>query len=324
MMTMGAGPSAPPVQQAEGTANLWIDSDGGTCTRQSSPAAYSNAAACGSFNAAYVAATSGDTVGVTGTISSEQRFAGAGSSGTSAGTKTLTFQGAAGNKVFAIHIGSPNLTFDGVNLDADAGEVSGGRALFENGGEGFVFKNATVGDTTDSKGALLDGEFVTGAETMTFDNVDFHDVRIVGEGVHTECIQALYMPNFVLTNSTFTNCAIMDLSLGYPDFWNPLPPAYGDVTIEGNTFGTSRTEGEACCAAISLAFWQTDEAVDVGDPGFDDDIDDFGEMNNWIVRNNYLEPGSSFVERLDNVTSGTGNTICGNTGDFPTAYKVSC
>lgn len=62
MMTMGAGPTAPPTQQAQGTANLWIDTNGGTCTRQSSPAAYNNAAACSGPDTAYAAASPGDLI----------------------------------------------------------------------------------------------------------------------------------------------------------------------------------------------------------------------------------------------------------------------
>lgn len=47
-------------------ANLWVDTSGGTCTRSSSPAAYSDAAACGSLDAAYQAASCDDTVLVKG------------------------------------------------------------------------------------------------------------------------------------------------------------------------------------------------------------------------------------------------------------------
>jgi hypothetical protein len=44
------------------TANLWIDANGGTCTRSGSPAAYDDAAACGTFDAANDVCESGDTV----------------------------------------------------------------------------------------------------------------------------------------------------------------------------------------------------------------------------------------------------------------------
>ena len=50
------------VALAQSTANLWIDSNGGTCTRSASPAAYVGAAACSSFTAAYNAALGGDTI----------------------------------------------------------------------------------------------------------------------------------------------------------------------------------------------------------------------------------------------------------------------
>lgn len=44
------------------TANLWIDTNGGTCTRQSTPATYSDAAACSSMDVAINACTAGDTI----------------------------------------------------------------------------------------------------------------------------------------------------------------------------------------------------------------------------------------------------------------------
>jgi chitodextrinase len=47
------------------TANLWIDKNGGSCTRSATPVAYSDTSACGSFQAAINAAQPGDTVLVT-------------------------------------------------------------------------------------------------------------------------------------------------------------------------------------------------------------------------------------------------------------------
>ena len=45
-------------------ANVWIDANGGTCVDNASEAAYADASACGSWNAAYLAADPGDTVRV--------------------------------------------------------------------------------------------------------------------------------------------------------------------------------------------------------------------------------------------------------------------
>lgn len=58
VVTGGPGPAP------SGTAQLWVDTNGGSCTRQASPAAYSDPQACGSFQAAIAAASPGDTVRV--------------------------------------------------------------------------------------------------------------------------------------------------------------------------------------------------------------------------------------------------------------------
>jgi hypothetical protein len=47
-----------------GLANLWMDSDGGTCTRSASLVAYVNAAACGDLDTAITAASCGDTINI--------------------------------------------------------------------------------------------------------------------------------------------------------------------------------------------------------------------------------------------------------------------
>jgi hypothetical protein len=47
-----------------GTANLWVDTNGGTCTRSATRVAWADAAACASFQEAWSAALAGDTIGV--------------------------------------------------------------------------------------------------------------------------------------------------------------------------------------------------------------------------------------------------------------------
>lgn len=55
----GGGGPAP-----SGTANLWVDTNGGTCTRQASPAAYLDSAACSSIQTSVAACngSTGDTI----------------------------------------------------------------------------------------------------------------------------------------------------------------------------------------------------------------------------------------------------------------------
>jgi len=66
-------PPTPPPAPASGTANLWVDLNGGSCTRQGTAAAYVDALTCGSWNAAYQAASPGDTVLVRGGTYASQR-----------------------------------------------------------------------------------------------------------------------------------------------------------------------------------------------------------------------------------------------------------
>jgi hypothetical protein len=53
-------PDPPPV--GDGLANVWVDADGGTCTRSSTAIAYSTATACATPQSACSAATGGDVV----------------------------------------------------------------------------------------------------------------------------------------------------------------------------------------------------------------------------------------------------------------------
>ena len=58
-------PPPSPVPPSAGRANMWVDANGGSCSRSAAGAAYSDAAACASLNAAYQAASAGDLVQVT-------------------------------------------------------------------------------------------------------------------------------------------------------------------------------------------------------------------------------------------------------------------
>ena len=279
-----------------GAANLWIDSSGGSCIRQASAGSYSDAQACGSFAAAYGAAASGDVIRVRAGSYGAQFFAGGVGSSQPRGTKTLTFIGEPGNVIRQIHFGSSGLVFDGIRIDAGATKTSG--AAFENSGASFQFKNGSIGNVRDEKGAMLNGP------NMVFDNVLFHDVVLVTSGVHLECIMALWNQGMVIRNSTFRNCGIMDASIGIGDYWSPPPPPYTQVTLENNFFGNSRFDGGGCCAAYSLALWATKMP----------EGSDYGVLDNWRIVGNHFETGSGVIVRpRDNGTS----VICGNTGNVP-------
>jgi hypothetical protein len=291
-------PVAPTVPLV-GTANLWVSPSGGSCTRRATPGGLVAAQACSSFAAAYAAASSGDTVGVTGTLG-PQLFAGSYDSRQAAGTKTITFRGSAGNLVRQVHSGSPNITYDGLNVDAGGAQTSG--AAFENGGGAFVtFRNGRIGNVSNEKAALVDGSHVT------LQNVVFHDAVSKQDGVHMECLYAIVVPNLTVTNSTFTNCAVMDLFFTYGDWWTPLPPPYGKVTLEGNRFEKPRDTNGACCLYYGLYAGNTASPAP-------------GPITGWRVRNNWFQ---SSVAGFDNRTV-TGSTFCGNIGAAPNAWHSGC
>jgi hypothetical protein len=216
-------------------ANLWIDTNGGSCTRQGTAGAYNDAQACASFAAAYSAASSGDLVGVRAGTYPAQFFAGGAGGSQSDGTKTLTFRAGPGTIIRQLHVSSPNLTFDGFAINAGGAMLGGSDgAVLELGDADYVtFKNGSVGNVIDQKGAIIDGHH------MTIDNVDFHDVIHQSPGVHNECLFAMIPDYLVMRNSTFRNCATMDVNMNWPDYWQPQPPAYGHVTLENNVFGHS-------------------------------------------------------------------------------------
>ena len=231
----------------------------------SDTAACSASAPCKSFARAYTVASSGAVVSVGAGVYGSEFFAGGYGGSQSQGTKTLTFRGEPGNSVRQLHFHSPNLTFDGINVDAGGaqlGDTDG--ATFENGGEPFTFKNGSIGNVVDQKGAMIDGP------GMVFDNVRFHDVVIRTAGVHSECIFASVPEGMIVRNSTFENCAVMDIFFVYPDWWSPLPPVYGNVVLEGNNFGHPDGTYALYIAKIGTS------------------IPSSAPVNGWRIRNNTL------------------------------------
>ena len=61
--------------RAETVANLWVDTNGGTCRRVSEQAPYVDGRACPSLGAAYAAARGGDTIYVRAGVYGDQAIA---------------------------------------------------------------------------------------------------------------------------------------------------------------------------------------------------------------------------------------------------------
>ncbi len=191
----------------------------------------------------------------------------------SSGTKTVTFLGEPGVNVRQMINDASNVTYDGINVDANGQTTAG--AAFELGGSNTTVKNSRVGNVVDEKAMLA-----TGAN-LTVDNVTFHDAVMSAGGesrdVHMECVYAIGVPGFTIRNSTFRDCSVMDLFFTYGSWWTPRPPAYGNVTIENNVFGHSERASNSGWHYFGLYIaW-------IGPNGAAD------PMSNWVVRNNTFE-----------------------------------
>ncbi|MGH2824642.1 MAG: choice-of-anchor Q domain-containing protein, partial [Thermoleophilaceae bacterium] len=207
------------------------------------------------------------------------------------GSKPVTVRAAPGTKVRTIDNYADNVTFDGVDVDPNFAVDS----AFENHGAANVtFKNGRIGNVTDEKGALVAGD------NFTFDNVVFHDVLVTNSSVHNECVYAIGVPGMTVRNSTFQNCATMDLFFTYGDWWTPLPPAYGNVTLENNVFGhTYKDDGT----------WHYYSLV-VGHTG--PQSQGWGTISGWVVRNNTFEITAGIGDK----TATDGSRWVGNVGDW--------
>jgi hypothetical protein len=251
-------------------------------TRQVSPlgrdAGNCVSAPCATLRHAYEQSAAGDVVNVAAGVYSAQEVPG--------GSKAVTFRGAFGNKIRELDNNANNVTFDGIVVDAVFAKTAG----FENhGASNVTFRNGSIGNVIDEKGALVSGS------RFTFDNVLFHDVIVTDPQVHNECVYAIGVPGFTVRNSRFFSCATMDLFFTYGDWWSPKPPAYGNITVENNVFGhtTMDTPGD----------WHYYSMV-IGNTGSE-------TLHNWVIRYNTFE-----ITVAAEYSSSTGSRWVGNLGDW--------
>jgi len=125
--------------------------------------------------------------------------------------------------------------------------------------------------------------------------------------VHMECLYAIVVPNMTIRNSSFANCAVMDLFFTYGDWWNPLPPPYGNVTLEGNRFETPRDTNSSCCMYYGLYVGNTASPAP-------------GVISGWRVRHNWFQSSVAGFDGRPVV----GGVFCGNSGKSPGSWRKRC
>ncbi len=216
-----------------------------------------------------------------------------------AGNTPVTFKGQSGAKLRGLDNAASRVTFDGLDVDGAFTK----QLAFHNSGSSSTFKNGRIGNVTDEKGALVSGS------NFTFDKVDFHDVRVTNSSVHNECLYAIVTPGLTVRRSTFRNCATMDIFFTYGSWWNPLPPAYGKVTLENNVFAhTYKDDGSWHYYSLYVA----------------NTANNGGTLDGWTVRNNTFEipaaiehaatGGSRWVSNLGDWTCVSGMRYSHNVG----------
>ena len=221
------------------TANVWVDPSGGSCARSAAPVGWSDATACGSFNAAYQACRPGDVILVQNGAYGNQSFTTNGSAG-SPGC-TLKPAGALGNvtvtslnfsdttwltvqdltSASSAHNSRANIDFDNAAKspwDAHVSIVNGTYGGIFSRANYLLYKGLDLGDCdTGVCGAGEDGIKVSsagcgpcsistpGSHDVVFDGVYEHDVISNGVG-HVDCMQAYGASRITVKNSMFYNC----------------------------------------------------------------------------------------------------------------------
>src|SRR6266511_581281 len=111
---------ARPTRVAAG-ANLWVDTSGGRCTRSGRPAAYRDANACGSIDAAWDACKPGDTIKVRSGVYAEQTITG------NKAAPGCTVRGERGTTIGALETAGAFFRLNSVTIDVGNAKLVGWR-----------------------------------------------------------------------------------------------------------------------------------------------------------------------------------------------------
>ena len=217
------------------SANLWVDTNGGSCVRHAPASGYVDAQAC-SWNRAYQTARAGDLVLVKGggygnvTIGPNR-----------SGSPAVTFRTAAGESVvvgdfengnISGNTGGSNLSFEGpvsarsfrsdkasnIVVDSwrvDCGGCDGVQMFHIEQASNVTVKNSDISDNKNDSLMWVSGS------NLTFENNQIHDAGLPsGSGAHTECMYANSVTGLTLKRNHFYHCSVMDVFItgdGSPD-----------------------------------------------------------------------------------------------------------
>ncbi len=216
--------SAPP--PPTGSANLWVDTNGGSCVRQATAGAYNDAQAC-SWSQAYGSSSTGDMILVKGgsygnvsigpnrsvtnvtfkTAQGEQANVGDFQNGHIAagggGASNINFVGPVNATTFRSDVAS-NVVVDNWNVDCNG--CANVQIFHLESANNVVVKNSQIQDNTDNSLIWINGS------NISFENNVIHDAGLrSGSGAHTECMYVWSVTNLTLKRNHFYHCSVMDV-----------------------------------------------------------------------------------------------------------------
>jgi hypothetical protein len=354
--TPPAGGQPPPARN--GTANLWVDTNGGACTRLAAPAPYADSAACGTFDSAYQAASPGDTIVIRGGSYGSQRIRDR--SNLSLGSKAIVFHPAAGQDVTvtgSVQIYAHDLVFDGgdtvgvnepnritITGESDSEESLGMRDSQTSAQRG-QHRNLVVEDVhirnvktssdysvlrfsevgpSDLKGNLCSDLVQTADEPTQGWVVEYnlvHDNKSAGCGdAHIDAFD-VYMVDGVIRGNRIWWCGTQCIFTGDPS----------SILVENNMIEETRACGSGCAGPQELALMGTFTVrynTIEGDDGYGkDDPRDTRRGSGEVYGNVFLGPakytcrdqGSSVIRvNRHNNVYPPGSSSCGSAPKFCT------
>jgi hypothetical protein len=304
-------------------ANLWIDPDGGTCTRAEPAVAYADDAACAGLDAAYRAARAGDAVKIRAGRYGDQAVKASPSAAAPPVTfgvqpaarvkfGTLTLNGShmvlsgKGARVTATtlnHDGRTTAPVEQVTVEditVDHGGATG-MAGFLRSADGITWRRVELCCNRDGTLVLNDGANTGGAfgvSDWTIDGSTFHDSSLPeGSANHTECIYAQGVVGLTIRRSHFYRCAVFDVFVTMSEH----SPEGSRLTLENNLFESPTTFEDKCCSAYSVLL-RGNEPDDGNSPAIDD----------WDIRYNTFEGGLALGVPSANPIADGGLRVVGN------------
>lgn len=243
-----------PSVAAAQTANLWIDTNGGTCTRQSSVAAYSDVAACASMHVALAACVPGDTIRMkAGTYGAQTITATKTAPGCTVIAEPSTTVGrlTTGGAWYELHnmtgavnngwsqsSGANNITCRNCHFSGQETQPWGTANVVTMGGSSVSNIRWIGGSLRNFACANCNSALYVGgpSSNLLVDAVTFDNVRNTG-GVanHFEVIRVDGNVNgFTLSRSSFTN-SVTSTSTVFMSTWEGIKPQ--NLVFENNFFG---------------------------------------------------------------------------------------